>query len=100
MSLTSSPLRSVFTLTLLTTVIGTWSALAQDSDFGGKIDHDVRKSTPQWPTVVKPKSGACCFSNSVANSCANYLAHQPRTGRTISGLADDQILASRLHDIE
>ena len=58
MSLTSSPLRVVFSLSLLATVMGTGMVFAQDASFEGKIDRDVRKSTPRWPTVLKPKTGA------------------------------------------
>jgi arylsulfatase A-like enzyme len=58
MSLTSSPLRVVFSLSLLATVMGTGVAFGQDSSVGGRILRDVRKSTPQWPTVLRPKTGA------------------------------------------
>ena len=54
----ASPLRATFFLALFAAMMGTGVTLAQDPEFGGKIDRDVRKSTPQWPVVLKPKSGA------------------------------------------
>jgi arylsulfatase A-like enzyme len=54
----SSSLRTSFSLALFTAVIGTSTTLAQNPDFGGKIDRDVRKSTPEWAAVLRPKAGA------------------------------------------
>jgi hypothetical protein len=45
----------------------------------------------------QPRSVRCCFSNYVANFCANYLAPPPRMCHV--RLADDQVLASCFHDI-
>lgn len=54
----ASALRAAFSISLLAAIAGTGIARAQDTPFAGKIDRDVRKSTPQWPTVVRPQQGA------------------------------------------
>lgn len=56
MPITSSAIRAAFSLSLLAAVVG--GARAQDAAFGGKLDRDVRNSTPQWPAVVRAPHGA------------------------------------------